>query len=169
MSHVRNKQTESSDPLDANNQSGVETADMLERQRISQWMLDCDLEILCLVEGMDPITSDTVGCERYCVVLFCKAYKEVPRLLNARLAVQVQALHSYTPSDIVWDRQFAPCVFPAAPVADRRCCGMRPMLRRERHRRSRLYSEGRLEIDLDRFHELIALDHPAALDRPSHL
>eukprot|EP00750_Incisomonas_marina_P033729 INCI9938.4.p1 GENE.INCI9938.4~~INCI9938.4.p1 ORF type:complete len:141 (+),score=14.15 INCI9938.4:285-707(+) len=140
MSHVRNKQTESSDPLDANNQSGVETADMLERQRISQWMLDCDLEILCLVEGMDPITSDTV-----------------------------QALHSYTPSDIVWDRQFAPCVFPAAPVADRRCCGMRPMLRRERHRRSRLYSEGRLEIDLDRFHELIALDHPAALDRPSHL
>lgn len=61
MSHVRSGHNGNSAAFGADDRPEVETADILERRRISQWMLDCDLEILCLVEGMDPITSDTVG------------------------------------------------------------------------------------------------------------
>ena len=38
----------------------TEAQKLSHRQAIAQWLVDSDLEVLCFVEGMDPLTSDTV-------------------------------------------------------------------------------------------------------------
>lgn len=56
------------------------TSDVEERKDIIQFMIDSRLEIVVLIEGVDPLTSHAV-----------------------------QAFHSYGVADIEWDSFFAPC------------------------------------------------------------
>lgn len=78
------------------------------RENIQASLDSGGIEIVCILEGVDPTTSSSV-----------------------------QARHSYTAEDIVWDHDFADCVCGAElPDGRRNVC-----------------------IDFDRFHELVKPDH----------
>jgi len=120
-----------------NSSSGRVAPAKSRREQIQQWMLDCDLEVLCIIEGMDPLTSDTV-----------------------------QALHSYTPADIEWDMDFERCVFLSDPTLPQGgCCGSRHLSGTPTHVRR----PGGLEIDLQKFHNLVPRIPSTNAEPPSHL
>ena len=54
------------------------------KEEVARWLEEGEVEVICLVEGIEPTTS-----------------------------YSVQSRHSYTAEDIVWDHTFAPTIFPA--------------------------------------------------------